>query len=209
MSVSSIRGQEPKTVSYCDDHPPQYDTCQPSGDMLTSVLEYERTDRNIRFRLNDIGAEMLNKIQKIDEWEMPDSPDYIFAAEFYQEIGQLATEMGQSLTELANITKECAVKHPDLCIVMARLSENEFNRIYDSSKRDLNQRMQHGLAQDHTNSEPDQRPPSDDTVNPSKMNDDGAAPAAAKPRVSFWANLQKVLTRLFGSNRKVDFGSLA
>lgn len=203
MSVSSIKGQESKIVSYCDDHPPQYDTCQPSEDMLTSVLENERTHRSIRFRLDDIGAEMLNKIQKVEEMELPDTPDYIFAAEFYQDIGQLATEMGQSLTELANIAKESAVKHTDLCTVMARLSENEFNRIYDSSKRDLNQRMQYGLAQDHTNGEPDQRLPSYDTANPSKMND-AAAAAASKPRVSFWANLKKVLRGLYGSNRKVD-----
>lgn len=170
MSVLSIRGQESKTVSYCDDRPPQYDTCQPSEDMLTSVLKNERTFRNIRIRLNDIGAEMLNKIQKMEERELPDSPDYIFAAEFFQDIGQLATEMGQSLTELANIAKERAVKHTDLCTVMARLSENEFNRIYDSLKRDLNQRMQRGLAQDRTTGEPDQKLPSYDTANPSKMN---------------------------------------
>jgi hypothetical protein len=149
---------------------------------------------------------MLNKIQKMEERELPDSPDYIFAAEFYQDIGQLATEMGQSLTEIANIAKERAVKHTDLCTVMARLSENEFNRIYDSSKRDLNQRMQYGLAQDYINGEPDQRHPSNDTANPSNMSDDAAA--AAKPRVRFWANLKKVLTGLYGSNRKVDFGSV-
>ncbi|OOQ84308.1 hypothetical protein PEBR_34131 [Penicillium brasilianum] len=59
--------------------------------------------------------------------------------------------MGQLLTELANIAKERAVNHPDLCKVMTVLSENEFNRIYDSSKRSLNQRMQHRLAQGHTN----------------------------------------------------------
>ena len=42
---------------------------------------------------------MLNKIQKMEEREVPDSPDQIFTAEFYQDIGQLTTEMGQSLTE--------------------------------------------------------------------------------------------------------------
>lgn len=35
---------------------------------------------------------------------------------------------------------------------MSRLSEDKFNQISDSSKQDLNQQMQHRLAQDHTNS---------------------------------------------------------
>ncbi len=185
-----MQGQESKTVSHCHDHPPQYNTCQPSEDILTSVIMDVRTRRNIRIRLDDIGVEMLNKILKMEKGELQGSPDYIFVGDFYQDMGRLATEMGQLLTELANITNERAAKHTDLYCVMSRLSQDEFNRIYDSSTRDLNQRMQHGLAQDHANGEPDQRLPSYDTANPSKMND---AAAAAKPRVGFWANLKKVL----------------
>jgi hypothetical protein len=230
MSVLSIKGQESKTVSYCHNHPPQYDACQPSEDILTSVLENEKTRWNIRILLDDISAEMLTKIQKMEEGELSDSsddissddisPEYISTAEFYQDIGRLATEMGQLLAELANRTKKCAVKHTDLCSVMCRLSENEFNRLYDSLKRNLNQRMQHGLAQDHTNggychdrdiehesqrslttkqvqragnsSTSDQSLPSYGMANASKMNDDAAA--AAKPRVRFRASLKTIVT---------------
>jgi hypothetical protein len=254
MSVLSINGRESTTASYCHDHPPQYDAYQPSEDILTSVLENDKTRRNIRIRLDNIGAEMLNKIQKRQTRELPDCPDYISAAEFFQDIGRLTTEMGQLLTVLANIAKESAVKHTDLCTVMSRLSENEFNRVYDSSKRDLNQRMQPGLAQDRTNGgychdrdighesqrsltttqvesagnsstsdfsfsrdrffalsaevdrineEPDQRLPSYDTANASKMNDNATADAA-KPRVGFWTSLKKSLTAQLGFNRNVD-----
>ena len=83
MSVLSIEGQESKTASHCHDYPPQYNTCQPSEDILTSVLKVVRTRRNRRIRLDDIGAEMLNKIQKMGNKELPGSPDYIFVGEFY------------------------------------------------------------------------------------------------------------------------------
>lgn len=197
MSVS-------KTVSYYD-HPLQYDACQPSEDILTSVLENEKNCRNKRIHLNDISAEMLNKIQKMEKKKLTGSLGYISIAEFYQDIGRSATEIGRLFAELEGITRERAMKHTELYIVMSKLSGNQFNRLYDSSNRDVNQRMQHGLAQDHVdgiNDESNQSLPSYETANASKMND--AAAVAAAKRVRFWANWKKILTARLGSNYKVD-----
>ncbi|OOQ91100.1 hypothetical protein PEBR_02503 [Penicillium brasilianum] len=219
MSLSSIEGQESKTVSYYCDHPPQYNTSQPSEDILTSILENERTCRNIRLRLNEIGAEMFDKMERKEERQSLRSIGYISAAEFYQDIGRLATEMGQSLAKLANIAKERAVKNSDLCTVISKLSRNEFNRIYDSSKRHSLTTKQVERADNSSTSdflflrdrffelsaevEPNQSPPSYDTTYTSKLNDDDDA-AATKPSVLFWVSLKKIIQGQLGSKCQVD-----
>lgn len=161
---------------------------------------------------------MFDKMESKEERHSLLSEGYIAAAEYYQDISRLATEMGQSLTKLANIAKERAVKNPDLCSVISNLSRNEFNRIYDSSKRhslttQQVERVDNSSTSDFSFSrdrflglsaevEPNQSPPSYDTTYTSKMNDDAAA--ATKPSVLFWVSLKKIVKGQLVSKCQVD-----
>ncbi|KAJ5976806.1 hypothetical protein N7501_000148 [Penicillium viridicatum] len=61
MSELLCESQESKTGPGCDDRPPQYDSCQPSQDLLTSVIENEHTRRILLQRLDNLGTELLNR----------------------------------------------------------------------------------------------------------------------------------------------------
>ncbi|KAF3029387.1 hypothetical protein E8E15_009392 [Penicillium rubens] len=139
-----FESQQLKTVPYCNDRPPQYDPCQPSQDVLTSVIENVHTRRIL--------------VQRVDEWNRkalslseitPIEPGYFQAANFCLEMSQFCTEGAQIATELANVYKERTVRNIELYTAMERLTESEFNRAYASLGRDANQQMRHQLAQDH------------------------------------------------------------
>ncbi|KAJ5258901.1 hypothetical protein N7524_010457 [Penicillium chrysogenum] len=127
-----FESQQSKTVPYCNDRPPQYDPCQPSQDVLTSVIENEHTRRIL--------------VQRVDEWNRkalslsditPIGPGYFQAANFCLEM------------KLANVYKERTVRNIELYTAMEGLTESEFNRTYASLGRDANQQMRHQLAQDY------------------------------------------------------------
>lgn len=147
MSELYFDGQESKIVPYYHDRPPQYDSCQPSQDILTSVIENEHTRRILVQRLDNLGKEFLNLAEK-----KPTETDYLLLAELTLEMGQLFTEGMQITTKLANIYKERTVENTELYTAISRLSVSEFNRTNASFRRDPNQQMRYELAQDRKGS---------------------------------------------------------
>ncbi|KAK4861624.1 hypothetical protein LT330_003659 [Penicillium expansum] len=145
MSELSFESQESKTVSYCHDCPPQYDYCQPSQDVLTSVIENEHTRRILCQRLGNMATELLD----LGEKKLTDETDYLMITEYLLEMGRLYTEGMQISTELANVYKERTVRNVELYTAMSRLTDSEFNRTYASLKRDPSRQVRHELAQDH------------------------------------------------------------
>jgi hypothetical protein len=164
MTELFLEGQESKTVPYCHDRPPQYDSCQPSQDILTSVIENDHTRRILLQRLNNLKKKSKNLVKK----KKPAENDYLLLAETTQEGSRIFTEGMQIATELSNIYKERAVQNTELYTAMSRLTTSEFNRTYASLKRNPNLR-------------------SHDTANVSKTTDD----APAKPPMSFWKRIWK------------------
>jgi hypothetical protein len=144
MTELFLEGQDSKTVPYCHDRPPQYDSCQPSQDLLTSVIENEHTRRILIQRLDNLRTEFLKLAEKT-----PAKPDYLLLAELTLEMGRAFTEGTQVATELTNVYKERTVQNTELYTAMSRLTVSEFNRTYASLRRDPNQQMRHVLAQDH------------------------------------------------------------
>ncbi|CAI7665415.1 unnamed protein product [Penicillium glandicola] len=139
-----LEGQESKTVPCCHDLPPKYDSCQPSQDVLTSVIENEHTRRILLQRLDKVGTDFL----KFGEKKPTESDDLLFA-EYILEAGQLFKEGMNMSTELANVYKERSAQNTELCTAMSRLTDSEFNRTYASLRRDPNRQMRHKMAQDH------------------------------------------------------------
>ena len=144
MSELSLEGQESKTVPYCHDRPPQYDSCQPSQDVLTSVIENEHTRRVLLQRLDKLGTDFLDLVE-----EKLAETDYLRLTEVLLEMSRLYTDGTQIATKLANVYKECTFQNTELCIAMSRLTVSEFNRTYTSLKRDPPRQMRHKLAQGH------------------------------------------------------------
>ncbi|KAJ5696964.1 hypothetical protein N7536_007376 [Penicillium majusculum] len=145
MSELLFESQESKAGPDCDDRPPQYDSCQPSQDILTSVIENEHTRRILLQRLDNLGTEFL----KLAENNKPTETDYLLFAELLLEMGRSFTEAMQVTTQLGNIYKERTVRNTELYIAMSRLTASEFNQTYASLRRDPNQQMRHELDQDH------------------------------------------------------------
>jgi hypothetical protein len=127
MSELLFESQESKTGPDCDDCPSQYDSCQPSQDILTSVIENERTRRILLQGLDNLGPELLNLPEK-----KPTDTDYLLLEELFQEMGRLFTEAAQMATELADIYKERIVGNTELYTAMLRLTVSEFDQIYAS-----------------------------------------------------------------------------
>lgn len=128
-----LEGQESKKVPYCHDHPPQYDSCQPSPDLLTSVIENEHDVRMLAQRLDILCNEFYSFAKNT-----PSQTDYPRIAEFCLEISRLFAEGVPIGTELANLFKECTDPNTELYIAMSRLTQSEFDRTYASLRRDPN-----------------------------------------------------------------------
>ncbi|KAJ5159557.1 uncharacterized protein N7482_006561 [Penicillium canariense] len=146
MSEVFSEGQESKTVPSCHDRPPQYDSGQPSQDLLTSLIENEHARRTLTQQGIHITDKFDNWADEIDK--KPTHTDCLFVAELFLEIGQLFTELGHISTETANLYKERAVQNTKLYTTMGRLTDSEFDQMYASLKRDPSRQMRHKLAQD-------------------------------------------------------------
>ncbi|CRL23389.1 unnamed protein product [Penicillium camemberti] len=144
MSELLFKSQESKTGPDYDDRPPQYDLCQLSQDVLTSVIENEHTRRILLQRLDDLGTEFLNLSEN-----KPTETDYLLLAELLLDMGRSYTEAMQVATQLGNIYKERTVRNTELYIAMSRLTASEFNQTYASLRRNPNRQMRHELAHDH------------------------------------------------------------
>lgn len=180
MSEPSVQGQESKAVPCCHDRPPQYDSSQPSQDLLTSIIENEYTGRNLIQRIDELDKEVANLFEEhmknLKNKNPMETPDYNRSAEFFQKMGQKCAEMTQVCTGMENIFKERVAGNTYLYTAMSKLTDYEFKRTYDSLKRDSNREMR--------NEKLSQGLPSE-TANISKMADD----ATAKSPVSFWKRI--------------------
>lgn len=137
-----MEGQASKTAPCYDDSPPQYELSQLSHDVLTSVIENERTRRSLLRHLDDTATRMLDMAEN----EKPAKGDYIQSEEFILEIGRACAEITHVSFELANTFKERTVQYTDIYATISKLTDSELDRTYTSSTRDANQ---HELPQDH------------------------------------------------------------
>ncbi|KAJ5436235.1 hypothetical protein N7445_007120 [Penicillium cf. griseofulvum] len=204
MSELLIGSQELKPVSDC--HPsPQYHLCEPSSDILTSVIENERTRRLALQQLTKIEAELGNLTENLP---MNDD-DLPLVIKFLEKLFRLLNEQAQVVTELSNALKE-RIESPEVYIAMERLSVSEFNRAYASLKQNPNRQMRRELAQnsqdrdnyfcssgrllesstkmDNINDKPSQSPPSYDMVASVRKASDSAP---VKPPRSVWKKFWK------------------
>ncbi|OQD64649.1 hypothetical protein PENPOL_c007G02126 [Penicillium polonicum] len=138
MSELLCQSQESKIGPGCDDHPPQYDSCQPSQDLLTSVIENEHTRRILLQRIDNLGTELVNLADK----NLTDT-DYLLLDELWRGMGRIFTEGSHMATELADVYKERTVGNTELYTAMLRLTASEFDQTYASLRRDPNQQMGH------------------------------------------------------------------
>lgn len=134
-----------KTVPCYSDCLPQYDSCQPNQDLLTSVIENEHTFRVVYQRLDD-----LNRTMEKFEKNTPRSANgnYVLSSKLFLELSGFFLEGFQITTELANITKERTIQNTQLYTAMSRLTVSEFNSTYASLKRGQNQQIRHELAEE-------------------------------------------------------------
>ncbi|KXG48147.1 uncharacterized protein PGRI_020170 [Penicillium griseofulvum] len=147
MSELFFEDQESKTVPYYHDRPPQYDSCQSSQDVLTTVIENERTCRILIQRLNSLGTEMADVAENSDK---PTDSDHLLRAELLLEMSRLFAEGSHISRELADIYKERPGPNSELYVAMSRLTFSEFDRTYASLRRNANRQIQDELGQDHT-----------------------------------------------------------
>ena len=143
MSELLDGSQESKPVSDCHGPSPQYYLCEPSPDVLTSVIENERTLRLALQQLIKIGTELGN----LAENHPMNDDDLPLLIDYAEKLLPLLKEQVQLVTELSNVLKERTVENPEIYIAMERLSDSEFNRACASLKRNINRQMRGELAQ--------------------------------------------------------------
>ncbi|OQE84750.1 hypothetical protein PENNAL_c0026G07459 [Penicillium nalgiovense] len=207
--MSELLGsQELKPVSDC--HPsPQYHLCEPSPDVLASVIENERT---LRLALEQ-GTKIETELGNLTENHPMHDDDLPLMIDFLEKLSVLLKEEMQLVNKLSNVLKE-RIETPEIYIALERLSDSEFNRAYASLKQNPNRQMRRELAQksqdrddyfgssgrllesskvDNMNDKLGQSPPSYDMAASVRKASDSAP--AKSPR-SFWKKLWKYLARL-------------
>jgi hypothetical protein len=142
MSKHFFKSQKWSTVPY-HDPPPQYDSCQPSQDLLTCVIENEHIYRALHQQLDDLNKNM-EKFNKT----IPKSANYILSSELLSELAEFFTEGSLITTELAKVIRERTFQNTNLYTAMSRLTISEFNRTYASLKRGPNRQIRFKLAEE-------------------------------------------------------------
>ncbi|CAG7948688.1 unnamed protein product [Penicillium nalgiovense] len=207
--MSELLGsQELKRVSDC--HPsPQYHLCEPNPDVLTSVIENERT---LRLALEQ-GTKIETELGNLTENHPMHDDDLPLMIDFLEKLSVLLKEEMQLVNKLSNVLKE-RIETPEIYIALERLSDSEFNRAYASLKQNPNHKMRRELAQnsqdrdnyfcssgrllesskvDNMNDKLGQSPPSYDMAASVRKASDSAP---AKPPRSIWKKPWKYLARL-------------
>ncbi|KAJ5545238.1 hypothetical protein N7535_006379 [Penicillium sp. DV-2018c] len=210
--MSELLGsQESKPVSDC--HPsPQCHLCEPSPDVLTSVMENERTWRLAEEQCEELVSELENfaKNHPNDDDDVPLMIDHL------EEFSSLLKEQMRLVTEFSNVLKE-RLETPEIYIAMERLSDDEFNRAYASLKQKPNRQMRRELAQNsqdrddyfcscgrslesskvkNMNDKLGQSPPSYNMAAGVQKASDGAI---AKPPRSFGKKFWKIFSSILGT----------
>jgi hypothetical protein len=188
--MSELLGsQKLKPVSDC--HPsPQYHLCEPSPDVLTSVIENEHTRRLALQQFTKLETELGNLA---DNHPMHDD-DVPLMIDYLEKLFLLLQEGMQLVTKSSNVLK-IRIEYPELYIAMERLSDSEFNRAYASSKQNLysSGRLLESSKVNNMNDKLGQSPPSYDMAASVRKASDSAI---AKPPRSFGKKIWKYLARL-------------
>ncbi|KAJ9480623.1 hypothetical protein VN97_g12924 [Penicillium thymicola] len=209
--MSKLLGsQELKPVSDC--HPSsQCHLCEPSPDVLTSVIENERTLRLALEQITKLETELGNLAENHPMHD--DNDASLLMIDYLEKLFLLLEEEMQLVKKISNVLKE-RMENPEIYIAMERLSDSEFDRVYASLKHNPNRQMQRELAQNsqdrddyffsserllesskvnNMNDKLGQSPPSYDmAANVPKASD----VTPAKPPRSFWKKFWKYLARL-------------
>ncbi|CAI7650018.1 unnamed protein product [Penicillium viridicatum] len=206
--MSELLGsQELKLVSDC--HPsPQYHLCEPDLDMLTSVIENERTRRLVLQQLDKLETELddLTESHPIHD----NDSDIPLKIDYLEKLSLILKEEIQLVGKSIKALKE-RTENPEIYIAMGRLSDSEFNRAYASLKQNPNRQIRKELAQnsqdcdgyfcsskrlleslkvDNMNNKLGSSPPSYDIAASVRKASDSAP---LKPPQSFWKKFWKYL----------------
>jgi hypothetical protein len=207
--MSELLGsQDSKPVSDC--HPsPKYHLCEPSPDVLTSIIENQRA-----FRL---ATKRMTEIEIISEDFCENHPahdsDIQIKIDRLEKLSPLLEELMHLCTKLTNLLKE-RLENPEIHIAIGKLSDSELNRAYASLKQNPNRQMRRELAQnsqdrddcfcssgrllesskvDNMNDKLGQSPPSYDMAASVRKASDSAT---SKPARRFWKKFWRCLARL-------------
>ena len=142
--MSELLGsQELKLVSDC--HPsPQYHLCEPDPDMLTSVIENERTRRLVLQQLDKLETE-FDDLTESHPMHDNDS-DIPLRIDYLEKLSLILKEQIQLVEKSIKAQKE-RIENPEIYIAMGRLSDSEFNRAYASLQQNPNHQIRKELAQ--------------------------------------------------------------
>lgn len=171
MSEISFESQESKTAPDCHERPPQYNSCQPSQDILGSVIENEHAFRVLKPRI----LEFDDPIEILEAAET----NYLGQADAFLEFSAFLEKGLHLCTDLSKVLRERAVQNTELYTAMSRLTESEFNRTYASFKRGISQQLvQHEPARG--GNDPGQQYPHGDDVRGSSSSCDKFSELSAK-----------------------------
>ncbi|KAJ5535451.1 hypothetical protein N7527_001705 [Penicillium freii] len=142
--MSELLGsQELKLVSDC--HPsPQYHLCEPDPDMLTSVIENERTRRLVLQQLDKLETELddLTESHPIHD----NDSDILLKIDYLEKLSLILKEEIQLVGKSIKALKE-RTENSEIYIAMGRLSDSEFNRAYASLQQNPHHQIRKELAQ--------------------------------------------------------------
>ncbi|KAJ5192638.1 hypothetical protein N7449_008780 [Penicillium cf. viridicatum] len=209
--MSELLGsQELKPVSDCH-LSPQYHLCEPNPDMLTSVIENERTRRLVLQQCENIETELDDLIENHPMHD--DDKDIVLRIDYLEKLSLFLKEEIQLIGKSIKALKE-RIENPEIYIAMGRLSDIEFNRAYASLKQNPNRQIRKQLAQnsqdcddyfcsskrlldslkvDNMNDKLGPSPPSYNTAASVRKASYGAP---SKPPQSFWKKFWKCSARI-------------
>ncbi|KAJ5382223.1 hypothetical protein N7517_000134 [Penicillium concentricum] len=209
--MSELLGsQELKPVSDCH-LSPQYHLCEPNPDMLTSVIENERTRRLVLQQCEKIETELDDLIENHPVHD--DDKDIALRIDYLEKLSLFLEEETQLIGKSIKALKE-RIETPEIYIAIGRLSDSEFNRACASLKQNPNRQIRKELAQksqdcdnylcssmrllgslkvDDMNDKLSLNPPSYNTAASVRTASDSAP---SKPPQSFWKRIRKCSARI-------------
>lgn len=209
--MSELLGsQELKPVSDCH-LSPQYHLCEPNPDMLTSVIENERTRRLVLQQCEKMETELDDLIENHPMHD--DDKDIMLKIDYLEKLSLFPKEQIQLTGKLIKALKE-RTENPEIYIAMERLSDSEFNRAYASLKQNPNRQIRKELAQNsqdcdnyfcsskrlveslEVDSMHDKLGPSPPSYNTAAIVRKASDSALSKPPRSFWKKFWKCSARI-------------
>ncbi|KAJ5770264.1 uncharacterized protein N7511_002315 [Penicillium nucicola] len=122
---------------------PEYHLCESSPDVLTSVIENERT---VRLALEQL-ARLETEREKLDKTHATmDDGDILLAIDYLEKLFPILKQGSPLIETLPNVLKE-RIEHPEIYHAFGRLSDSEFDRAYASLKQNPKRQVRRELAQ--------------------------------------------------------------